>query len=34
MTDIEIANSVKPENIRVIANNLGVKEEDLELYGN
>ena len=34
MTDIEIANSIKPENIRVIANNLGVKEEDLELYGN
>ncbi|MBQ3214242.1 MAG: formate--tetrahydrofolate ligase [Clostridia bacterium] len=34
MTDIEIANSVKLKKITEIAKNLGVKEDDLELYGN
>lgn len=34
MTDIEIANSVQPKNIVEIAKKLGVKESDLELYGN
>ena len=33
MTDIEIANSIKPRPIIEIAKKLGVKEEDLELYG-
>ncbi|MBQ9792690.1 MAG: formate--tetrahydrofolate ligase [Clostridia bacterium] len=34
MTDIEIANSVKLKKITEIAKTLGVKEDDLELYGN
>ena len=34
MTDIEIANSVKLKNITEIAKTLGVKEDELELYGN
>ena len=34
MSDIEIARSVKLKNIREIAANLGVAEENLELYGN
>lgn len=34
MTDIEIANSIQPKNIVEIAKKLGVKEKDLELYGN
>lgn len=33
MTDIEIARSVTPEKIQAIANKIGVKAEDLELYG-
>ena len=33
MTDIEIANSIEMKPIVEIANNLGVKAEDLELYG-
>ena len=33
MTDIEIANSITPKPIVEIAKKLGVKEEDLELYG-
>lgn len=33
MTDIEIANSINPKPIIEIAKKLGVKEEDLELYG-
>lgn len=33
MTDIEIANSVKPKLISEIAKSLGVISEDLELYG-
>ncbi len=34
MTDIEIANSITPKKITEVAKTLGVKEEDLELYGN
>ena len=34
MTDIEIANSIKPQNIVDIAKKLGIKESNLELYGN
>ena len=34
MTDIEIANSVKLKKITEIAKTLGVKEDELELYGN
>ena len=34
MTDIEIANSTKPQNIRKIAKKLGIKAKNLELYGN
>ncbi len=34
MTDIEIANSIKPKNIKEIAKKLGVKPKNLELYGN
>ena len=33
LKDIEIAQSTKLEDIRTIAKNYGVKEEDLELYG-
>ena len=33
MTDIEIANSITPKPIVEIAKQLGVDEEDLELYG-
>ena len=33
MTDIEIANSVKMEEIGKIANKLGISEDNLELYG-
>ena len=33
MTDIEIANSIKPKNIKQIAKKLGIKKEDIELYG-
>ncbi len=33
MTDIEIARSTKLEPIKKIAENLGIKEDDLELYG-
>lgn len=33
MTDIEIANSIKPQNIVDIAKKLGIKESNLELYG-
>ena len=33
MTDIEIANSIKPKNIKQIAKKLGLNEEDIELYG-
>lgn len=33
MTDIEIAMSVTPENIKAIADKLGLKEEDYEPYG-
>lgn len=33
MTDIEIANSVKPKLISEVAKSLGVNSEDLELYG-
>ncbi len=34
MTDIEIAQSVKPEHIKVIAERAGVPEDALEQYGN
>ena len=34
MTDIEIANSIELTKITKIAKDLGVKEDDLELYGN
>lgn len=34
MTDIEIARSIKIKNILEVAKDLGVKDEDLELYGN
>lgn len=34
MTDIEIANSIKPKNIKDIAKKLGIKATNLELYGN
>lgn len=34
MTDIEIANSIKPKNIKEIAKKLGVKPKNIELYGN
>lgn len=34
MTDIEIAQSVKPEHIRNIASKLNIGEESLEYYGN
>ena len=34
MTDIEIANSVKPRNIKEIADKIGIPENNLELYGN
>lgn len=33
MTDIEIAQSVTPINIKIIAKKLGVEEDDLEMYG-
>ena len=33
MTDIEIAQSVKPHHIKTIAEKIGITEEDLELYG-
>ena len=33
MTDIEIANSIKPLHITEVARNLGVSEDDLEMYG-
>ena len=33
MTDIEIARSVKLNKINQIAENIGIKEDDLELYG-
>ena len=33
MTDIEIARNTKLENISVIANKIGIEEDDLELYG-
>ena len=33
MTDIEIANSVKPRNITEIADKLSIPEEALECYG-
>ena len=34
MSDIEIAQSVKPHHIKNIAEKIGITEEDLELYGN
>ena len=34
MTDIEIAESIKPTKIRKIAKKLGLKEREIELYGN
>ncbi|MBR4618248.1 MAG: formate--tetrahydrofolate ligase [Bacilli bacterium] len=34
MTDIEISRSIKKEDIRKIAKNIGLQEEDLILYGN
>ena len=34
LTDIEIAQSVKMKPIKEIAASIGIKEEDLELYGN
>lgn len=34
MTDIEIANSIKPKNIVEVAGKLGIGSENLELYGN
>ena len=34
MTDIEIAESIKPVKIRNIAKKLGLKEREIELYGN
>ncbi len=34
LTDIQIAQNCKMENIKVIAEQLGIAEEDLELYGN
>ena len=33
MTDIEIANSIKPEKIRNIAKKLGLKNKEIETYG-
>ncbi len=33
MTDIEIAQSVKPNHIKNIANKINISEDDLELYG-
>ena len=33
MTDIEIANSIKMEKITNIAKKIGIKNEELELYG-
>ena len=33
MTDIEIAKSVKLENIAGIASKIGIEEDELELYG-
>ena len=33
MSDIEIAQSVKPHHIKNIAEKIGITEEDLELYG-
>ena len=33
MTDIEIASSIKPTDIKEIAKQLGIKQEDLILYG-
>ncbi len=33
MTDIEIANSIKPLHIKEVAKKLNIKEDDLELYG-
>ena len=33
MTDLEIAQSVEPKKIVEVAQNLGLKEDDLELYG-
>ena len=32
-SDIEIAQEAKPQDIREVANKLGLKEEDIELYG-
>lgn len=34
MTDIEIARNTKLENIVNIARNIGIEQEELELYGN
>ena len=34
MTDIEIAKNIKVADIVSIANSLGLKDEDYELYGN
>ena len=33
MTDIEISNNTKLEDIRDIASKIGLKEKDIELYG-
>ena len=33
MTDIEIAESTKPEKIRNIAKKLGLKSSEIELFG-
>ena len=33
LSDIEIAENCKPQDIRKIAKKLGIKEKDLELYG-
>lgn len=33
MTDLEIAYSVTPKNIKLIAKKLGIEEDDLEMYG-
>ena len=33
MTDIEIAKNVKLKNITEIAKNIGIKEDEIEVYG-
>ena len=33
MTDIEIAKNVKLNNITEIAKNIGIKEDEIEVYG-